>query len=303
MTEEEESAVSEEAAIPFEEVDPEGLLPGSERLDTVEASRLLAQGPGRLVVWMGERDSGKTTLNTHLYERQRRAGEDTRFAGSRTLLALERLAHPRRAVSGRAVAETHRTELDPDGREILHLALEVGEDRVHLLLADLPGELFRQMADNQLPASELPFLPRADKLALLIDGGRLRDQGARASVLTRARQLIERLQAESLPHARTELALVVTKWDLLVGDSSTLSYWQPREEELLAEVRALDPDAQHLRVAAGAPAGDLADNGVPALRTWLLAAARGHADPPLATPYAWPDDAPTRLRLPRRPPS
>lgn len=298
-----EVPVEQAAEVPFEEVDPDALLPGPDRLDTTDASRLLAQGPGRLIVWMGERDSGKTTLTTSLYERQRRAGEDTRFAGSRTLLALERLAHPRRAASGRSVSETHRTELDPDGREILHLALTVEEKRIHLLLADLPGEVFRQLADNQLSAFDIPLLPRADKLALLIDGGRLREPGTRATVLTRARQLLERLQADALPHPRTELALLVTKWDRVAHDESTMSYWQTREPELLSDVRALDPGAPHLHVAAGAPEGHQGDSGVRALRSWLLAPPRGQTDPSLPTPYPWPADAPARLRRPWRRPA
>lgn len=298
-----EEPLDDPVKAPFDEIDPEALLPGSDRLDTAEASQLFAKGPGRLVVWVGERDSGKTTLNTQLYERQRRAGESTQFAGSRTLLALERLAHPRRAASGRAVGETRRTELDPDGREILHLALIASGESVHLLLADLPGEIFRQLADNQLSASDIPLLPRADKLALLIDGDRLRKPGTRASALTRARQLLERLQANSLPHPRTELALLVTKWDRVAEDEATMSYWEPREEQLLADVRALDAQAPHLRVAAGAPAEHAGDGGIAALRAWLLAPPRGNRDPDLPEAYVWPNDAPARLRRPWRTPT
>ena len=287
------------AETPVEQADPGGRLFGADPLNAEEASRLLAQGSGRLVVWMGEPDSGKTTLTTQLYERQRHGGEHTRFAGSRTLLAFERLAHPRRIASGRAEAPPGRGGIDPEGREILHLALVVGQLSVHLLLAELPSEIYRQLADNQLTTAGIPLLRRADKLALLIDGGRLCDLDARASVLTRARQLLERLHADAEPDRGTELALVVTKWDRVGADAGALAYWQPREEELLAELRSLDPGAPHLRVAAGAPAGHPGDDGFATLRSWLLAPVRGAADPPLA-PYTWPPDAPARLRLPRR---
>jgi hypothetical protein len=283
-----------------EQADPSGRLFGPDPLTTEEASRLLAQGPsGRLVVWMGEPDSGKTTLTTQLYERQRRGGEHTRFAGSQTLLAFERLAYPRRGAAGRATVPPRRSVIDPEGREILHLALSAGESRVHLLLAELPSEIFRQLADNQLSTAGIPLLRRADKLALLIDGGRLCDHDVRASVLTRARQLLERLHADAEPHRGTELALVVTKWDCVDADASAMAYWQPREEELLAELRLLDPSAPHLRVAAGAAAGYPADDGFATLRSWLLAPTRAAAEPPIA-PYDWPADAPARLRRPRR---
>jgi hypothetical protein len=281
-------------------VDPGERLFGADPLNADEASALLAQGPGRLVVWMGEPGCGKTTLTTQLYERQRHAGEPTRFAGSRTLLAFERLAHPRRPPAGRPSPPAPRSAIDPEGREILHVALCDGELRVHLLLAELPSEIFRQLADNQLSTAGIPLLRRGDKLALLIDGGRLCDHDTRAAVLTRARQVIERLLADPAPHPGTELALVVTKWDLIAADADATAYWQPREEQLLAEFRRLDPTARHLRVAAGAPEGYPPDDGFTALRSWLLAPGPQQLDPPIA-PYQWPADAPPRLRAPRRP--
>jgi hypothetical protein len=282
-----------------EEPAPDARLFGADPLDAEQASRLLAQGPGRLVVWMGEPASGKTTLSTELYERQRRAGQPTRFAGSRTLLAFERLAHPRRPTAGPVAPPSARSAIDPEGREILHLALSAGEIHVHLLLAELPSEIFRQLADNQLSTTAIPLLRRADKLALLIDGARLCDLDTRASALTRARQLLERMLADPDPHPATELALVITKWDRLGADADAMAYWQPREEELLTEFRRMDPEVRHLRVAAGAPAGYPGDDGFAALRSWLLAPAPAQADPPIA-PYEWPLDAPARLRAPRR---
>jgi hypothetical protein len=274
-------------------------LLGPNLLNPDQASQLLAGSPGRVVVWMGERDSGKTTLTARLYERQRLPGEDVGFAGSWTLLAFEALAYRQRLTARGSPTPADQYQHDGDGREIYHLALSNGAERLNLLLADLPGELFRAVADNQLRLSSIPLVRRADKLVLIVDGARLRDPAARASVLTRVRQLLERLAADSLPHPGAELALVVTKWDLIVEDQDTLTYWQEREHQLAENVRELHAGAEHVRVAAGAPPSFPQDDGVGALRSWLLANPEVTPDPPVE-PYAWPQDAPERIRLPRR---
>lgn len=286
-------------AVPFGETTPGEFLFGSGPLDAEAASDLLAQAPGRLVVWLGEQASGKTTLTRQLYERQRHAGPEVRFAGSRTLLAFERLAYSRRLATGQPPAPAPNADLGRSRLEILHLAVAAGEDLIHLLLVELPGHIVRRLADNQVSASSIPLLRRADKLALILDGDRLCDPDTRASVVTRARQLLERLQTAALPHPATDVALIVTKWDFVSDDRSAMAYWETHESELLAEIRALDPGAHHLRVSADARPGYPDDDGVAALRSWLAAPPRDQTDPPLA-PYDPPQDQPARVRLPRR---
>jgi Double-GTPase 2 len=266
-----------------------GALYGPERLNADEASRLLAQGPGRLVVWVGEPGSGRTTLTAQLYEHQRQPELDPSFAGSWTLLAFEEMLHSR---------ERHPEELD-GGRALLHLALSAGGRRVHLLIADLPGEPFSRLADNQLTASEIPWLRRADKLVLLVDGARLCLPETRGTAVTRMRQLLERIAADGLPAGGGEVALAVTKWDLVWHDAGARAYWLAREEDLLAELRAHAPAAGILRVAAEAEPGALDDDGVAELRTWLLSAPQHTLDPPLPR-YAPPAGVPAALRSPWR---
>jgi hypothetical protein len=282
--------------------DPDGIddadaLYGPERLNAEEASRLLAQGPGRLVVWVGERGSGRTTLTAQLYEHQRRPGLDAMFAGSWTLLAFEQMLHPR----GRTAVFDRPPDPEQidDGRELLHLALNTDGDRVHLLIADLPGEPFSRLADNQLAPSQIRWLDRADKLVLIVDGARLCVPETRGTTVTRARQLLERLTAGGLPHGGAELALIVSKWDLVWQDLGARAYWLAREEDLLAELQSHVPSATILRVAADARPGVLDDDGVGELRAWLLAPPPLALDPPLPR-YAPPAGTPVALRVPWR---
>jgi hypothetical protein len=286
-----------------------GALFGPEQLDAEEASRLLARGPGRLVVLLGERGAGKTTLCTELYERQRHPGSNVNFAGSWTLLAFEQLAYERRTTG--AVPPAARADLDPGGHEILHLAMSANEGTLHLLLADLPGEVYRRLADNYLAADEVPWLRRADKLVLLVDGERLLDPNTRSATLTRVRQLLERLQSVGLPHPQAGLALLVSKWDKVGADRAAVTYWEPREAALVEELRAIDQGAVAVRIAA---AERSYDDGFAALRAWLLDIAPSRlagvpaswqdseSQPPSSEPppddLTWPAQAPARLRRP-----
>jgi len=83
-----EEASAGEGAEQAPEAPPEAysnhdLLRGPDPLTAEEASALLAKGPGRVVVWAGERGSGKTTLTAELYERHRLGTAATNFVGSR----------------------------------------------------------------------------------------------------------------------------------------------------------------------------------------------------------------------------
>ena len=243
----------------------DGTLSGAEQLNPEEVDRLLANRPCRLVVWLGEQASGKTTLAVELYERQRRGVPGVRFAGSWTLLALEQLAEHRRITGG--TPPPPRDDLDPEHREVLHLALSTGDTPLHLLIADLPGEVFRRLADSQISADSIEWFARADKLVLLVDGAWLRDGAQRSHAVTRVRQLIERLDRGGFLGPDKRLALLVTKWDLVADDPATERYWAQRESELLRDLRELDGSAVALHTQAPAGAGP---DGVAELRDWLL---------------------------------
>jgi hypothetical protein len=272
------------------------LLRGSDLLTAREASQSLAQGPGRTVVWAGERGSGKTTLTAELYERHRRGKAATKFAGSRTLLALEERMHPARAASERVQPHTPRTESDPEGREFLHLA--VSGPTMHLVFADLPGELFRQFRDNEISPADFPLLARADKLAVLVDGQLIADPARRAAAYTFAGQLVDRLVATDLPDSRTQVALVLTKQDLLEeAGQAALEYWESREQTLLDKLRARDPGARAFRTAARGCCQE-GDDGMELLMAWLLEPPR-EANEPLLEPMQEPSARLQRLRQPR----
>ena len=276
------------------------LLRGPDLLTPLEASQLAATGNTRLIVWAGERASGKTTLSAELYERHRNGAATTAFAGSSTLLAFEERIHPARAESERLTPRTLRTEADPEQRELLHLAVRSDKYVTHLLLADIPGELFRRIRDHELSPADIRLLSRTDKLAILVDGARIADPGGRATAISFAHQLIDELAESDLPCEKMDIVLLLTKLDLiLAADSTALTYWEQSEPPLLEAVLQISPQATVLRTAARGLADER--NGMNELMDWLLTAPPDPPEDQLA-----PTDAPSariqRIRNPRTAP-
>lgn len=276
------------------------LLRGADLLTPLEASMLAAAGNTRLVVWAGERDSGKTTLSAELYERHRSGAAKTTFAGSSTLLGFEERIHPARAESERLTPRTPRTEADPEQRELLHLAVRAGGGLSHLLFADIPGELFRRIRDHELAPTDVRLLSHAEKFAILVDGARIANPALRATAISFARQLIDELAAGGLPGEKMDIALLLTKLDLvLAADPSALSYWEQGEASLLEAARRISPDAIALRTAARGLEDN--PNAMDELMDWLLVAP---PDPPEAElpPHGTSPARIQRIRAPRTAP-
>lgn len=255
---------------PFEPSGSGKLLRSRDLLTSSEASASLAESPGYVVVWAGERKSGKTTLTAELYERHRQGTASTRFVGSRTLLGLEERMHPARSASGRVKPHTPRTEQDPEGRDILHFQVQDGEQGpIHLLFGETPGEVFKRIRDADLPPDDVPLLARADKLAFLLDGEGLADPGRRSMIASSAQLLIRRFRDAGLPESRCQTMLVVTKLDQIeAAGENAISYLDKTEKRILPKLREIDSDAKLLRTSARGETSS--ERGLDELMSWLL---------------------------------
>jgi hypothetical protein len=273
-----------------EEPDSAELLRSADLLTPDEGSQIAATGESRLVVWVGERDSGKTTLSAELYERHRNGRAKTDFAGSQTLLGFEERIHPARAESGRITPRTKRTEVDPEGRELLHLSLSSDGNTFDLLLADIPGELFRRIRDHELTPKDVPLLEHADKLAILVDGAWIADPGRRSAATSFARQLIGGLASGDLPGEKMDVAVVLTKLDRVqAAGVAAVAYWQEREAGLLAAAREISPGARVFCTAARGSTDD--SDGMDELVAWLT------SSPPEPNEPALPPAVPSTARI------
>jgi hypothetical protein len=248
-----------------------------EAMTSNEVERFLLAKPANLVSIVGETLSGKTTLMCALYDRFLKGPfAGFTFAGSRTIVGLERRSHYSRVDSGYSVPETERTSLSDDLLHY-HFALvptDAPEQRLNLFLSDRAGESYQMARSNTDLVKNLPELQRSKRIVILLDGSKVADKAERSGAMQNVRQLMQAFLDNDALGIRSRVQLVTTKKDVLekAGDADILagrltdfrnrlaSDFSPRLGELLfAEIAARDPTGGH---PVGAGVNEL-------LRTWM----------------------------------
>ena len=195
-------------------------LPVGEAMESKDMEGLLRARAATRITIIGDSDSGKSTLLCAIYDRFLRGPfGNLKFAGSRTLVALERRSHYSRVESGRIQPETQRTAVS-EGVRYFHFALVPAakrEARVDLLLSDRAGELYRQARGDSRVIAALPEVPQADLIVLLLDGRRVSDPLERANAIQSVRQCLRAFLDSEVLGARSLIQVVVTKIDLVEG--------------------------------------------------------------------------------------
>ena len=217
-------------------------LPSAEALTVDEANRTARSSVTRVILPVGLAGVGKTTLLAEMYERFLDgpfAGH--RFAWSRTLHGFEQRAHDARIASGRVVPTTRRTPLA--GSEVfLHLRLAPLEGEApprDVLVADWPGEVFREMRDDVQAARSHLLLPRADHIAFLVDGKSFGTLALRQAARYETDMLIQSILDAGVD--RAVKSIIFTKWDAaLQGDGA---------DQLDAFVRVFEEQLRHKHAA------------------------------------------------------
>ncbi|WP_313539232.1 TRAFAC clade GTPase domain-containing protein [Sphingomonas sp.] len=243
-----------------------------EKLSLAQCSTLLAQYPSQIVSFIAPKDAGKTSLIAGLYElflegRQ----ESVLFRSSRTILGFERLCHFSRAASGRVKTDMERTRRS-EGLGYFHLDLATPLGRLGLLLGDRPGEQFVSAAESIESAKALVEIPSASTLVYLIDGrvlGNPRTKGIPGSL---ANNILDAIVEAKLIFKMPTLAVVLTKADLLLGDTkekhlarfaeivSQLSQrYADSFSRVVGFVTAAYPDTTHSEYPRGSGLGALLD--------------------------------------------
>lgn len=249
-------------------------LPLSALLTVEEADELLRWRAASVIAIVGERNGGKTTLITEIYERFSRGPfADAFFCESWSLLGFEKKSFQSRAESGGERPDTPRTSAQ-DGLKFFHLAVSEGADlrRTDLLISERAGEVYRETRDKPELAVDLVEVSKADILVFIVDGERVADVRKRSEVFASVRNMIRALSEAGNVATSTRIQLVTTKCDLLEGDGAedlreALSDFENRISSMFGEKYLI----QSFRTVARDPTGAIepARGLSQLLRSWL----------------------------------
>ena len=250
-------------------------LPPAGMLSVADADALLRWRQATLVAVVGERNGGKTTLVTELYERFVRGPfAEALFCHSLSLQGFEEKSFQSRAESGADKPDTPRTS-KLDGLRFFHLGLADAADlrRTDLLISERAGEVYREVRDRPASASELLEVTRAASVAFIVDGERVADDRRRAEVFASVRNIARAIADTGTLRPEARLQLVTTKCDLLRGDGAEAArdalaaFEQTFKTQYEERFAAVTP----FRTAARDPAAvvEPAHGLAPLLREWL----------------------------------
>lgn len=243
-------------------------LAGADSLSWKEADRVAARHGATIVLLAGNQESGKTTLLLQLWAQFLRGPfAGYRFAGSETLDAFDGRHYPCRLDSGNPYPLTERTT-DTDTR-FLHLCVADASGRRHaLLMTDMWGELFKDVALGANVADRVPVASRADKTIVIIDGEEVADETKREAALRNARTLIGAFASKGGPRSDAPMMILLSKADALGGNAN--DWYEGRLTKLVEfAVASGFASVEEHRVAARPLAAD--PEGLEKILQWMCA--------------------------------
>lgn len=269
-----EEPAQEPAEVNEQESEPDvGIAPFTPFTSNAEFSfdEALAVTPrrgARLIMLMGEVGVGKTTVMVELWTRLVgvSAIAGYRFAGSRNVMAFEERAYLSRMVAGVETAATARTHYG-ENEGLLHLAVARPDGRrADLLFADYSGERYEFVRGGHPALTELPWAPRADRVAIVVKGSALGDPGTREVETNNASRLLLQLRQQGAVHPGARFAVILARDDQV--DEKAFAAAAGRLQHLLEIAKEFDPDAALIRVAAR-PRDGSDPYGLEQLLEWL----------------------------------
>jgi hypothetical protein len=250
-------------------------------MSPVETEDVTLRWPTQLIVLAGAEGSGKTTMVAALYEQFGRGSfAALDFAGSRSLLAFEKLCHPNRVLSGAVRPTTERT-IPSDEAAYYHLSLREANGerrRRHVLLSALSGELYRWARNSREECEKLTFLRRANVIVVLLDGEKLAVPETRVNAHADAAGILDAFLDAQMVSRGCQVEFVCSKLDRIrAGGDSALAFLKQTQQKLAKKFQARVPQLAFRELAARpSPSNDDKEFGerfATAFAAWTVVAA------------------------------
>lgn len=223
-----------------------------EALNSKETYEITAKEKTKLIVFAGLAGSGKTTIETSLYQMfQKKTVGGFYFAGSNTIQGYEQRAFFTRTKSRGVTPTTQRTSLEID-RSFLHLRLweQETDEFCNFLFADLSGEAFETHIGRVDEAKkDFPFMDRADYFVGVLDGELLKDKRTRNGAVAGMIELVRTFYDAELIGKGCILQIVFSKCDVF-NDNDITIILQKVEQRIYQQFKNIFCNIKFFRVAA-----------------------------------------------------
>lgn len=206
-------------------------MPLGEALSTQDTYFVTAKEKAKLIIVVGPSESGKTTLETSLYQMFLNGPiNQYYFAGSKTLQGYEERAFFTRISSGRTKPDTPRTS-NGIQEQFLHIRIYdiEAEAYCNLLFADIAGEDYEDcIANIEEMKKRFPYFKNADFFVVLLDGAQMGNIAKQRSIPENFKLMFRTIVDADLCKKDCVLQIVTSKYDLIdredENSKDTLTY-------------------------------------------------------------------------------
>jgi hypothetical protein len=244
-------------------------LGGDLSMSLAESEAIAARYGARVVLVCGPFSSGKTSLVAGLYglflDGPPRGWS---FAGSTSLMAIDRRFHAKRAATG--FSEPDQAGTREDDMRLLDLRLSRRGRRISLMFSDVRGEYFEDITAGRPVEEAVPLAWRADLAAFVVNGDDINDLSRRAGAMHLMRLLIGGMTESGGLRPDTPFAVVVSKADRV--EATAVTWFEQQAEGLVAFAQSRGLGEAHTFVTAAFPdASTPGQTGLEGLLDWMTA--------------------------------
>lgn len=223
-----------------------------------EAIEINGHSQPNVIVLAGRQDVGKTTLIATLATLFQKSSSfaEYRFCRSKTLLGFEQRCFLSRIDSGNVKEDTERTPYSTDGYKYLHLGVVEIQNRsskIDLVIADIPGEEFKRIANSSEKAKNFHLSKRTDHFAFLANADLLSNEKERQNEKSFLKTLFQRFTDTGILDQRIKIQIVFTKWDLLLSkahEDKHFKFVSSVEDEIRLAAKGFEDKVDFIKLAS-----------------------------------------------------